>query len=87
MHGLKHTGAKGNSIQRTGFVQMEKGKKMSELNLSMAEAVILQMGLRVLTQGDIKKTDRMIAEELDRKIRIAYKGQRIRLVLFGDNEE
>ena len=60
---------------------------MSELNLSMAEAVILQRGLRVLTQGDIKKTDRMIAEELDRKIRIAYKGQRIRLVLFGENEE
>ena len=62
-------------------------RTMSELNLSMAEAVILQMGLRVLTQGDIKKTDRLIAEELDRKIRIAYKGQRIRLVLFGENEE
>lgn len=60
---------------------------MSELNLSMAEAVILQMGLRVLMQGDVKKTDRLIAEELDRKIRIAYKGQRIRLVLFGENEE
>ena len=60
---------------------------MSELEVSMAEAVILQMGLRVLTQGDIKKTDRLIAEELDRKIRIAYKGQRIRLVLFGENEE
>jgi hypothetical protein len=60
---------------------------MSELNLSMVEAVILQMGLRVLMQGDIKKTDRLIAEELDRKIRIAYKGQRIRLVLFGENEE
>lgn len=63
------------------------GRTMSELNLSMSEAVILQMGLRVLTQGDIKKTDRLIAEELDRKIRIAYKGQRIRLVLFGENEE
>lgn len=60
---------------------------MSELNLSMAEAVILQMGLRVLTQGDIKKTDRLIAEELDRKIRIAYKGQKIRLVLFGDEDD
>lgn len=84
----------GRKTNRMGSVSMDAvtitihgGRTMSELNLSMAEAVILQMGLRVLTQGDIKKTDRLIAEELDRKIRIAYKGQKIRLVLFGDEDD
>lgn len=53
----------------------------------MAEAVIVQMGLRAIMNGNVKPMDRHIAEEVDRKIRIVYKGQKIRLMLFGEEEE
>ena len=60
---------------------------MSTIDLSMAEAVILSMGLRNLMQSDMKPIDRKIAEELDAKIRIAYRGQHIRLMLFGEEND
>ena len=60
---------------------------MGELTLSMSEAVIVQMGLRTIMNGNVKPMDKLVAEEVDRKIRIMYKGQKIRLMLFGEEEE
>lgn len=53
------------------------------MEFSMAETVILAMGLRVLMQGELKPTDRKVAEELFQKLSIKHKGQEIKLILFG----
>ena len=55
------------------------------IELSMSEAVIVQMGLRTIMDGNVKPIDKRIAEEIDRKIRIAYKGRKIRMMLFEDD--
>lgn len=58
---------------------------MCELNLSVSETIIVRMGLRALMDGDIKPTDKMIAEEVDRKIRMTHEGEKIRMMVF-ENE-
>lgn len=53
-------------------------------DLSMSEIIILVMALRVLMEQDISQKDRDIAELLDRKLRISYKGKKIRLILIDE---
>ena len=54
------------------------------IELSMAETIILAMALRVLMEQEISPKDREIVELLDKKLRISYKGQRIRIILANE---
>lgn len=58
--------------------------KEGTIELSMSEAVIVHMGLRVLMEANVKPIDKRIAEEVDKRIRILYKGRKIRMMLFTD---
>jgi len=53
------------------------------MEFSMSETVILAMALRVLMQGELKPTDRKVAEELFGKLVVKHKGQEIKLILFS----
>lgn len=50
------------------------------MEFSMAETVILAMGLRVLLQGKMIPSDREIAEELFRRLTVKHQGQEIKLI-------
>lgn len=54
------------------------------MELSAAEILILTMGLRSLMEQEMHPTDRQLAEVLDRKLRISYKGKKIRVILTGE---
>ena len=54
------------------------------IELSMAETVIMAMALRVLMQQEMFPKDREIAELIDRKLRISYKGKKVRLILADE---
>lgn len=54
------------------------------MDLSISEVLILIMGLRVLMEQELHPKDREIAELLDRKLRISYKGKKIKLILTNE---
>ena len=54
------------------------------LELSMAETVIVQVALRALCEKEMSQKDRELAELIDRKLRLDYKGEKIRLILCGE---
>lgn len=54
------------------------------MELSASEILILTMGLRSLMEQELHPKDREIAEVLDRKLRISYKGRKVRIILTNE---
>lgn len=57
------------------------------IDLSMSETVILAMALRQLLRNDMSQRDREIAQLLECKLRISYKGQKYRVHLSGEEHD
>lgn len=54
------------------------------IDLSMSEMIILVMALRVLCEQELSPKDREIAELLNYKLRISYRGKKVRVILADE---